>query len=287
MLTYDELIKNLKRQETRAVILVLLSSKKRLANVQIIEKALEDDLIRGKMPSLRVMVSRTLAKLSELGLVKIQRTGGNNLYSIQPNAKGKLMTLMAPYSDYAKLSLFRKNAVFHTWMGVTIYGITKETEEKAGSELTMAISGLRKVTSRLESLKDKQRREFLEEYIAKTTKKFKDLRLKRFLKKNKNILLELMETKESLFIDKAFLDKQNKYFNLFKNLKKSEQNKIKNILEKGTYQAFDLYPDNLSIAIHSSNATWMPDEIEEIVYPSPWKKKLQKTTNIPKTPPKS
>ena len=84
MLTYDELIKNLKRQETRAVIIVLLSSKKRLANVQIIKKALEDDLIRGKMTSLRVMVSRTLAKLNELGIVKIHKVGSNNLYSIQP-----------------------------------------------------------------------------------------------------------------------------------------------------------------------------------------------------------
>lgn len=270
MLTYDELIKNLKRQETRAVILVLLSSKKKLANVQIIEKALEEDLIRGKMPSLRVMVSRTLAKLDELGIVKVHKTGGNNLYSIQANARGKLMTLMAPYSDYAKLSLFHKNAIFHTWMGVTIYGITKETEEKAGSELTMAISGLRKVTSRLESLKDEQRKEFLEGYTTKTIKRYKNLRLKGFLKKNKNILLELMETKESLFIDKSFSDKQNKYSKMFKNLKKSEQNKIKKILEKGTLQAFDLYPDNLSIAVHSSNATRVPDEIHDIVYP-PWK----------------
>ena len=267
MLTYDELIKNLKRQETRAVIIVLLSSKKRLANVQIIKKALEDDLIRGKMTSLRVMVSRTLAKLNELGIVKIHKVGGNNLYSIQPNARGKLMTLMAPYSDYAKLSLFHKNAIFHTWMGVTIYGITKETEEKAGSELTMAISGLRNVTSRLESLKDKQRREFLEEYMAKTIKRFKNLRLKRFLSKNKSVLIGLMESKEALFIDKAFLDNQNKYFKVFKNLNKTEQNKVKNLLEKGTFKSLDLYPDNLSIAIHSSNATRVPEEIHDIVYP--------------------
>jgi len=283
MLTYDELIKNLKRQETRAVILVLLSSKKRLANVQIIKKALEDDLIRGKMPSLRVMVSRTLAKLNELGLVKVQKTGGNNLYSIQPNARGKLMTLMAPYSDYAKFSLFHKNAIFHTWMGVTIYGVTKETEKKAGSELTMAISGLRNVTSRLESLKDKQRKEFLEKYMAKTIKRYKNLRLKRFLRKDKNILLELMETKEALFIKDAFLDDKNKYFKTFKNLNKTEQNKIKNILEKGTLQAFELYPDNLSIAVHSSNATRVSDEVHDLIYPSQTSQNPSKTTHIPKT----
>ncbi len=267
MLTYDELIKNLKRQETRAVILVLLSSQKRLANVQIIKKALEDDLIRGKMPSLRVMVSRTLAKLGELGIARFHKVGGTNLYSIHPNARDKLMTLMAPYSDYAKLSLFHKNAIYPTRMGVTLYGITKEIEEKAGSEMTMAISSLRNVTSRLESLKDKQRKEFLEEYVTKIAKKFKDLRLKRFFNKNKKILVELMESKESLFIDKAFLEKQNKHFKIFKNLNKTEQNKVKDILEKGTFQAFELYPDNLSITIHSGNATRVPEEIHDIVYP--------------------
>ena len=268
MLTYDELIKNLKRQETRAVIIVLLSSKKKLANVQIIKKALEDDLIRGKMPSLRVMVSRTLAKLSELRIVKVHKIRGNNLYSIHPNARWKLMTLMAPYSDYAKLSLFHKNAIYHTNIGVTIYGITKETEEKAGSEIGIAISGLRNVTSRLESLKNKQKREFLEEYLTKTTKRHKNLKLKSFLRKNKNILLELMETKRALFIDDVFLDKKNKYFKIFKNLNKTEKNKIKKILEKGTLQSLELYPDNLSIAVHSGNATRVPDEIHDIVYPS-------------------
>jgi len=268
MLTYDELIKNLKRQETRAVILVLLSSKKKLANVQIIKKALEDDLIRGKMTSLRVMVSRTLARLGELGIVKIHKIRGNNLYSIQPNARGKLMTLMAPYSDYAKLSLFHKNAIFHTWMGVTIYGITKETEEKAGSELTMAISGLRNVTSKLESLKNNQRRQFLEEYIAKTIKRSKrDLKLKKYLSKNKSPLIELMESKKALFIETVFSDNQDNHFKIFKNLNKKEKKKIKYILEKGSFQAFELYPDNLSIAIHSSNATQVPEEMHNIVYP--------------------
>jgi len=268
MLTYDELIKKLKRQETRAVILVLLSSKKRLANIQIIKKALKEDLLRGKMPSLRVMVSRTLTKLDEIGLVKIHKIGGTNLYSIQPNARGKLMTLMAPYSDYAKLSLFHKDAIFHTWMGITIYGITKETEEKADSELTMAISGLRKVTSRLESLKDKQRKEFLESYMVKTIKRSKNLRVKRFFKKNKAVLIEIMESKEAFFIDKAFSDKQNKYFKVFKNLNKTEKKKIESMLEKGTLKSLELYPDNLSITVHSSNATRVPEEIHDIVYPS-------------------
>jgi len=268
MLTYDELIKNLKRQETRAVILVLLSSEKRLANVQIIKKALKRDLLRGKMTSLRVMVSRTLAKLYELEIVKIHKLGGTNLYSIHPNAKGKLVTLMAPYSDYSKLSLFHQNAIFHTWTGVTIYGITKETKEKTSSEITQAIAHLRNVTSGLEALKDKQRKQFLEEHITKTVKKSKaDLKLKRVLTKNKSQLVELMVSKEALFIETIFSNNKNKYFNIFKNLNKKGKGKIKQILEKGTSLSLELYPNNLSIAIHSSNATWAPDEIEEIAYP--------------------
>ncbi|MBU1051153.1 MAG: hypothetical protein KJ718_01220, partial [Nanoarchaeota archaeon] len=60
---------------------------------------------------------------------------------------------------------------------------------------------------------------------------------------------------------------QNKYFKVFKNLNKTEQNKVKNLLEKGTFKSLELYPDNLSIAIHSSNATRVPEEIHDIVYP--------------------
>ena len=76
-----------------------------------------------------------------------------------------------------------------------------------------------------------------------------------------------MVSKEALFIETIFSNNKNKYFNIFKNLNKKGKGKIKQILEKGTSLSLELYPNNLSIAIHSSNATWAPDEIEEIAYP--------------------
>ncbi|MFH1431017.1 MAG: hypothetical protein ABIG37_00930, partial [Nanoarchaeota archaeon] len=117
-------------------------------------------------------------------------------------------------------------------------------------------------------LKNKQRRQFLEEYIAKTIKRSKKhLKLKKYLSKNKSPLIELIESKKALFIETVFSDNQDKHFKIFKNLNKKEKKKIKQILEKGSFQAFELYPDNLSIAIHSSNATQVPEEMHNLVYP--------------------
>lgn len=265
MLTYNELIKKLKGKETQAIILVLLSSEKEWANIDIVKKAQEEGLLQGKIESLRVMVSRTLTRLSKLGIVKVHKTRSNNFYSIQSNAKGILLTLMAPYSDYAKFSQFDTDSIFHTWMGVTIYGITKETKQESKLDIIKAIFNLNHVASKLEALKDKQRKKFLEDYLSKRFKK--DSKLKRFSKRHKKSLVNLMGSKEALFMETVFSNNQNKFFKIFKNLDKKEKKKIKNVLEKGVLKSLKLYPDNISIAVHSSTTTRMPDEIHDIIYP--------------------
>lgn len=280
MLTYNELIKKLKGKETQAIILVLLSSEKKWANIDIVKKAREEGLLQGKIESLRVMVSRTLTRLSKLGIVNVHKERSNNFYSIQSNAKEILLTLMAPYSDYAKFSQFDTDSIFHTWMGVTIYGITKETEQESKLEIMKAIFNLNRVASKLEVLKDKQRKKFLKNYILKTIKELKkNLKLKRFLEKNKNTFTRLMESKEALFMETIFSNNRNKYFKTFKDLNKKEKKKIKNVLEKGVLKSLNLYPDNISIAVHSSTTTRMPDKIHDIIYPLDQKSKDPKRRN--------
>ena len=280
MLTYNELIRKLKGKEAQAIISILLSNnKKEWSNVDIVHKIEEGNIIQGKKNALRVRVSRTISSLNKIGILKVYKIRKNRFYGIQPYARESLLSLMAPYSDYERFSHFDPKSIFNTKMGVTIYGLTKETGKKYNLEIINAIFAFNNITSKLEKIKDKQREEFLLEYIKNIKKGLnKNPKLKRFIERNKKMLLILMSSKEALFMEKMFSDNKNKYFKRFKGLNKNEKTRISKILEKGVFESIKLFPDKISISIHDGNSTFMPNEIHDLIYA----KTLQKRPITPK-----
>jgi len=192
-------METLSSREVQAVLHVLDESDKSLANIEIVKKIINMNLLPKKentsegcwKNSLKSRVSRAIKKLKELNILSVEQIGKTNEYfSISKNALQRWRPFYHHFSDTYRLSLYPQEFILSR-PKISLYGVTKEMEESSPriKEITIEI---KKLIDELGETKKKYRQSFLERDFDKAQRSMKKNRLKKFLRKYNQVLVHII-----------------------------------------------------------------------------------------------